>query len=170
MGGPGGERSSAVSAPSLSAAELDFLLRVLDLARSGKTGELAQAIESGVPVNLTNSAGDSALILAAYHCHGDTVQMLLERGADPERVNDGGQTALAAATFRRHVPIVSMLLAAGARPDTGSRSAREIATFFGLTEMAAVLNDSPAPAGPVRPAEYPVGADQAANREDESPG
>jgi ankyrin repeat protein len=92
-----------------------------------------------VPVNLTNGAGDTLLILAAYHRHVDLVRTLLDRGADHARVNDMGQTALAAAVFRRHRDIVTDLLRAGADPDLGSRSAVTIATFFDLPEMLALL-------------------------------
>jgi ankyrin repeat protein len=131
-----------MSAPELTADEVDFLLEVVDLARTGQTRSLAEAIEAGVPVNLTNAAGDTLLILAAYHCHLDTVEMLLDHGADSARINDRGQTALAAATFRRHGPIVTVLLAAGADPDAGERSARQIATFFSLADMVALLTTS----------------------------
>ena len=96
-----------MSAPVLSDAELDLLLQVLDLARSGQTSELAQFIYSGIPVNLSNSAGDSLLILAAYYCRPET------------------------------------LLVAAAHPDTGGRSARQIATFFRLNDMSALLDDYP---------------------------
>lgn len=133
--------------PPLSDAELSFLLQAVGQAREGHTAVLAQLISAGLPVNLTNGAGDSLLILAAYHCHADTVRMLLARGADTERVNDHGQTALAAATFRRHAAIVSMLLAAGADPYTGDRSALHVASFFGLTDMAALLGDQAPDAG-----------------------
>jgi ankyrin repeat protein len=130
-----------LSAP-LNVAELEFLHGVLNLARAGESTALAAAVDAGVPVNLTNAAGDSLLILAAYHCHPETVGILLARGADTERVNDNGQTALAAATFRRHLQIMRMLLAAGANPATGSRSAVQISEFFGLSELAAVLSDT----------------------------
>jgi ankyrin repeat protein len=128
-----------VNGPALTATELEFLHEVLDLARTGSTVALAAAIESGVPVDLTNGAGDSLLILAAYHCRPETVAMLVAHRADTERINDRGQTALAAATFRRDDQIVELLLAAGADPETGSRSARAVAAFFGLTDMTARL-------------------------------
>jgi hypothetical protein len=38
--------------------------------------------------------------LAAYHAHPDTVDALLQRGADIARTNDRGRTVLAAAVFR----------------------------------------------------------------------
>ncbi len=124
---------------NLTAEELDFLRGVLDLAREGKTQELAAVIERGVPVNLTGGSGDSLVILAAYHEHPETVRMLLERGADPNRVNDRGQTALGAAVFRRSAPSVTLLLDHGAEVHAGGRSAAEIAEFFRLDEMAALL-------------------------------
>jgi uncharacterized protein len=123
----------------LNAAELDFLHGLLDLARAGAIEQLAAAIDAGVPVNLTSASGDSLLILAAYHDHPETVRALLDRGADPARVNDRGQTALGAAVFRRSAESVQALLAAGADPDGGGRTAAEIAEFFELPEMAALL-------------------------------
>jgi ankyrin repeat protein len=129
-------------AGELSDEELAYLQGVLDLAREGRTDELADAIERGVPVNLTGGTGDSLLILAAYHDHPATVRMLLERGADAGRVNDRGQTALGAAVFRRSTESVTLLLEHGADPDAGGRSAVEIAAFFELHEMAALLERS----------------------------
>jgi uncharacterized protein len=126
-------------ADPLSAEELDFLHSLLDLARHGATEQLVAAIDAGVPVNLTSPAGDSLLVLAAYHDHPETVRALLERGADVARVNDRGQTALGAAVFRRSTESVRALLAAGADPDGGGRTANEIAEFFDLPEMAALL-------------------------------
>jgi uncharacterized protein len=123
----------------LSDDELAFLQSVLDLARQGRGAELADAVERGVPVNLSGGSGDTLLILAAYHDHPATVRMLLERGADPNRVNDRGQTALGAAVFRRSRESVALLLQHGADPHAGARSAVQIAEFFDLPEMAALL-------------------------------
>ena len=123
----------------LTDEELAFLHSMFDLARDGRTDELATAVDHGVPVNLTTSSGDTLLILAAYHDHPDTVAMLLAHDADVARVNDRGQTALGAAVFRRGAASVTALLEAGADPDAGGRSATEIARFFDLPEMAALL-------------------------------
>lgn len=127
----------------LTASELEFLHSVLDLARKGDSARLSALIDQGVPVNLTSAGGDTLLILAAYHDHPATVEMLLEHGADTSRVNDRGQTALAAAVFRRSVPSVTAMLARGADPDEGERSATQIARFFGLDDMARLLEDRP---------------------------
>lgn len=130
---------------ALSDEEIGFLLEVLDLARQGRTDRLAELLDAGVPVNLTNAAGDSLLILAAYHGQPETVRLLLDRGADTARVNDRGQTALAAAVFRQDAGIVEALLAAGADPCHGGRSAVEVARFFGLQEMLRLLGQPPSP-------------------------
>jgi ankyrin repeat protein len=128
---------------ALTAEELAFLQAALDLARGGDTAELGDLIERGLPANLTNSSGDTLLILAAYHGHAGTVQLLLNRGADHARVNDRGQTALGAAVFRRSAAAVQALVAAGADPGLGRMSGRAVATFFGLPEMLALLDAAP---------------------------
>lgn len=127
---------------ALTEEELAFLASLFDLARAGEVEQLAEAVDAGVPVNLTNEVGDTLLILAAYHNHPDTVRALLDRGADTARVNDRGQTALGAAVFRRCERAVDDLLAAGADPALGPRSALDIARFFDLPEMLAILHRS----------------------------
>jgi uncharacterized protein len=123
----------------LSPDELAFLQSTFDLARAGDVQTLVGYLDAGVPVNLTNCAGDTLLVLAAYHVHSDLVRELLARGADHARVNDRGQTALASAVFRRHRGIVTDLLDAGADPHRGDRSAVVIATFFELPDMLELL-------------------------------
>ena len=125
-------------AEDLTAEELAFLQSAFELARAGDL-QLVAHVDAGLPVDLTNSAGDTLLILAAYHRHAELVRALLERGADHDRVNDRGQTALGAAVFRRHAGIVTDLLDAGADPHLGGRSAVDVATFFELPEMLDLL-------------------------------
>jgi ankyrin repeat protein len=123
----------------LTDEELQFLLSAVEMARTGETDQLAALLDAGLPVNLTNAAGDSLLILAAYHGHSRIVSMLLERGADSARINDRGQSALAAAAFRRSEQNVRALLEAGADPDLGNPSARQITAFFELDDMRELL-------------------------------
>ena len=113
--------------------------KVFTLAREGDAALLQAYIDEGVPANLTNGKGDTLLILAAYHEHLDSVRVLLGRGADPDRVNDNGQTALGSAVVRKAGDIVTALLDAGADPDAGHQSAPDIARFFALDEMLALL-------------------------------
>ena len=123
----------------LTPDELAFPQSAFELAREGAADQLVQYVDQGLPVNLTNSSGDTLLILAAYHKHEELVRALLERGADHARVNDRGQTALAAAVFRQETGIVTALLDAGADPELGPKSAVAIAEFFDLPDMLALL-------------------------------
>jgi ankyrin repeat protein len=130
----------AADEAGLDEETLAYAHRMFDLARSGRTAELAAEVDAGLPVNLTNGRGDTLLILAAYHDHPDTVAALLARGADHARLNDRGQSALAAATFRRSARAVRALLDAGADPALGRQSALATAAFFDLPEMRELLS------------------------------
>ncbi|NKE09667.1 MULTISPECIES: ankyrin repeat domain-containing protein [Kocuria] len=125
--------------PELSPQELELLQSMFDAARDGRTQYLASAVDQGVPVNLTNSKGDTLLNLASYHEHPETVAALLERGADTERVSDMGFTALICAVFRGNQAITQMLLEAGARQDTGHHHAQAVAREFGRTAVLELL-------------------------------
>lgn len=110
---------------------LDLVSHLFDLAREGNSAELGAYLDAGAPVNLTNTKGDTLLMLAAYHGHEATVVELLVRGADPNRANDRGQTPLGAAVFKNTPAIANRLLEANADPHAGSPSAIETAHFFG---------------------------------------
>ena len=51
----------------------------LEAARQGDTERLQSMLEHGLPVNLSNTEGNSLLMLAAYNDHPKTVTLLLER-------------------------------------------------------------------------------------------
>jgi ankyrin repeat protein len=87
-------------------------------------------------MNLTNTKGDTLLMLATYHGHEPAVDELLKRGADPDRSNDRGQTPLAAAVFKNAPGIVELLSEANADPQAGHPSALETARFFQRVELA----------------------------------
>ena len=114
---------------------VEFATKVFMLARSGAADELIAYVDAGVPANLTNDKGDSLLMLAAYHGHGETVRALLARGADPERPNDRGQRPLAGAVFKNEPDVVRALLEAGADPHAGQPSAIDTARMFGNAEF-----------------------------------
>lgn len=120
---------------------------MLDLARAG-AGELLDLVDAGVPVNLTDAAGNSLLMLAAYHGHAALTAGLAERGAPVNVVNDRGQTPLAGAVFKGEAAVVAVLVAAGADPDLGQPSARATAAFFGRADLAGLLDEPGAPGRP----------------------
>jgi len=115
---------------------MDLAARLFDMARDGDVASLAAYFDAGVPVNLTNTNGDTLVMLAAYHGHHAAVAELIERGADVDRHNKRGQTPLAGAVFKNETTIVDLLLEAGADPLAGSPSALETARYFERTELA----------------------------------
>ncbi|TDD36432.1 ankyrin repeat domain-containing protein [Actinomadura sp. KC06] len=123
----------------------ELATRLFEMARAGRTAELAEYVDAGVPVNLSNDKGDTLLMLAAYHGRAETVRALAARGADPERANDRGQRPLAGAVFKREADVVRALLDAGADPRAGSPSALDTARMFGAAEFLAWFDETPPP-------------------------
>ena len=119
--------------PDPGAVELAH--RLLDRARDGDTVQLAAYVDAGAPVNLTDAAGNTLVMLAAYHGHAETVAALISRGADVDRLNDRGQSPLAGALFKGENDVCLLLINADADLDAGSPTARETATMFGRTDL-----------------------------------
>jgi uncharacterized protein len=111
----------------------DLAGRLFDMARNGDAETLAAYLDAGVPVNLTNSAGDTLVMLASYHGHPDVVRLLTARGAEVDRPNDRGQTPLAGAVFKGEDDVVRLLADAGADPHAGNPTAVATAQAFGQT-------------------------------------
>ena len=139
--GDGQDMTDAASRVDDGAAAAIALAHALfDAARQGDSATLVRYLDAGVPFTLTNTAGDSLLMLAAYNGHPAIVRDLLARGADPDRANDREQTPLAGAVFKGHTDVVRLLVDAGADPETGSPSARAAAGMFGRTELVALFD------------------------------
>lgn len=102
-----------------------------DFAREGRTEDLADFLDHGVPVDLQDGDGNSLLMLAAYNGQGETVAMLLERGADANLRNSRDQSPVAGAIFKGEDAIVALLVAAGADLNAGTPTARQAAQLFG---------------------------------------
>ncbi len=107
----------------------------MDMARDGRTADLVEFLDHGFPLDLQDPAGNTLLMLAAYHGHLDTVTTLVARGADVDRRNDRGQAPVAGAMFKGEDEVVRALVAAGADLDAGSPTARETAGVFGQQHL-----------------------------------
>ena len=107
----------------------------MDLARDGRTAELLEFVDHGLPVDAQDEAGNTALMLAAYHGHPETVRALVERGADVNRRNNRDQSPIAGALFKGEDQVVTVLRAAGADLDAGTPSARAAAEMFGRAHL-----------------------------------
>jgi ankyrin repeat protein len=126
--------NSAPDEETLALAE-----KLFQAARDGDTGLLRAYLGAGAPASMTNAAGDSLLMLAAYHGHAETVQLILGHGAEADKANDRGQTPLAGAAFKGYTDVAKILLDAGADPDAGTPSARAAAQMFARTEILNLL-------------------------------
>jgi ankyrin repeat protein len=124
---------------TLETEVLDLAARIFDWARSGDAATLAAYLDAGVPANLTNTNGDTLVMLAAYYGHESLVAALIARGADVNRHNNRGQTPLAGAVFKNDTTIIELLLSAEADPLAGSPSALETARFFEREELTRQL-------------------------------
>jgi ankyrin repeat protein len=104
---------------------------VMDLARDGKTAELSEFLDHGIGVDEQDDAGNSLLMLAAYHGRVDTVKLLLSSGANPDLRNQRDQSPITGALFKGESEIVGLLKEDGADLDAGTPTARQAAKMFG---------------------------------------
>ncbi|SOC57868.1 ankyrin repeat domain-containing protein [Ornithinimicrobium cerasi] len=124
-----------MSEPPVDPETVDLAHALFDMARQGRTAQLAAYVDAGAPVDLADPAGNTLLMLAAYHGHADLVQELARRGADVDRLNDRRQSPLAGAVFKGEPQVVAALLGLGADPDAGTPTARDTAQLFGRPDL-----------------------------------
>ena len=109
---------------------IELAHQLFDWARQGQAERVAAYVDAGAPVDLADPAGNTLLMLAAYHGHAALVGALAQRDADVNRLNDRGQSPLAGAIFKAEPDVVAVLLEHGADPDAGHPTARATAEMF----------------------------------------
>jgi len=138
-------------------------MQMFDLARQGDQILLAY-LSAGLPSDLTNSKGDTLLMLAAYHGHASIVSALLDpsklppaptptststsaptpprqlKPANPNSLNARGQSPIAGAVFKGYDEVVKILIEGGADPEAGQPSAVDTAKMFGRWEDGRTVN------------------------------
>jgi|GEM_PF-2365874 len=121
-------------------------------AFGGDASKVRYLLEKGVNVNARArpsmkgeiSSGVTALITASVRGHLDTVQVLLEHGADVNAQDNTGSTALILAACYGHADIVRALLDHGADPNVhkeGSTTALMYACSYCSVDMVRMLLD-----------------------------
>ena len=94
---PGGNAASSdasAGAPQVQKALDPSLARALrDAARMGNAREVENLVNQGVPVDARDTAGRTALMIAALNGHTAAVQKLLALGAQTALVDGDGLTA-----------------------------------------------------------------------------
>ena len=106
-----------------------------DFAREGRTDELLEFLDHGLPVDTEANDGNTLLMLAAYHGRAETVRALVGRGADVDRRNARDQSPVAGALFKGEDEVVEVLVGAGADLDAGTPPARAAAALFGREHL-----------------------------------
>ncbi|EGG04918.1 uncharacterized protein MELLADRAFT_30570, partial [Melampsora larici-populina 98AG31] len=114
----------------LSSDTINFAHKMFDGARSGDLNLLQAAIEAGLPVDLTNSSGNTLLMLSSYAGHLELVKYLISKQSNPNRLNDRGQSPLSGAIFKNFRSIAIALLEAGADPKLGQPNAIDCAYMY----------------------------------------
>jgi hypothetical protein len=109
----------------------------MDLAREGRTSELMEFLDHGLPVDVADREGNTLLMLAAYHGQAETVEALIARGADVDRRNHRDQSPVAGAIFKGEEAVVRALVASGADLDAGTPTGRATAGMFGREHLLA---------------------------------
>lgn len=114
----------------------DFASKLFNFAREGDMA-LAEYIDQGVDVNMSNQDGNSFLMLASYSGHPELVDALIARGADVNKANNRFQTPLAGVIFKKEDAIIEALFEAGADPFIGTPNAVDTARMFGRDDLVA---------------------------------
>ncbi|MGM3172931.1 ankyrin repeat domain-containing protein [Dickeya lacustris] len=110
-----------------------------DAARSGNNAMMAEFIRAGYNLNTADEKGYSAVILAAYHGHDDTLALLLAHGADPCQQDKRGNTALMGAIFKGELKIAQRLMAATCNPNLRNHVGQTAAMYASLFQRSEIL-------------------------------
>jgi ankyrin repeat protein len=100
----------------------DRISNFFSAAESGDTSKVAESLNQGIEINVTDEHGQTALMLAADEGHVDTVKLLLKNRASLDLQNRLGGTALMLASFNGHLEVVTELLKAGADVNAKSKN------------------------------------------------
>jgi len=80
-------------------------------------------------------------MLAAYHGHLSTTQLLIDNGGDINRVNGRGQSPLAGVVFKGFDDVAKLLFEKGADIRAGMPSALDCAYMFRRREVLKVFGE-----------------------------
>jgi hypothetical protein len=135
----------ALAVPSLAQAaetlQEHYRALYFDAAREGRADLLAGLIKSGMGVDVRDSSGFTALILAAYDGQPAAVDLLLRNGADPCAADLKGNTALMGVAFKDELDIAERLVAhcdVNMRNHEG-QTAVMMAALFGHADIVRLL-------------------------------
>ena len=110
----------------LSFIEIDpeLVQSFIHAAWYGDVSKVVDMVEAGMPVDILDEDGWTALMTAACNNRTDVVRYLLANGANVNKQNRFGETALHDASINNHTDVISVLLQHGASRDIKSNDGR----------------------------------------------
>ena len=89
----------------------------MNAVNNGDVSKVVEMVEAGMPVDITDEYGRTALMAAALNRRTDVVRYLLDKGANVNEQDSLGKTALHEASLRNNTDVTRMLLQHGAIKD-----------------------------------------------------
>ncbi|QFI37422.1 ankyrin repeat domain-containing protein [Moritella marina ATCC 15381] len=111
-------------------------------ARTGDDEVVIEFLNAGLPIDIKNHKGYTALMIATYNGNRSIVNTLIKRGTDVCAEDNKGNTALMAAIFRAEFTIAKMLLKSDCdanQQNKAGQTAVMYATLFGRKELRSLL-------------------------------
>ena len=137
------EPQSPVTEQSTAQSQYDSLLAYyFAAARTDDTAVITQFVDAGIPINSYNNKGYTALMIATYHGNKNTVNTLLQLGANACLEDNRGNTALMAAIFRGEFSIAKTLVGLdcdNAHQNKAGQTAEQFAQTFGQQKVLDLL-------------------------------
>ena len=113
----------------------ELMNRFIDAARFNNVSTITDMLNIGMPVDIANERGKTALMFAASKGHTDVVRLLLQKGADVNKACPRGWTALHEAGYSKNCDVIRELLQQGAsRGMQSDRGATPADLAYGVTK------------------------------------
>lgn len=109
-----------------------------DAARIGNNEVVDTFVSQGFPIDQRNTQSYTALMVAAYQGHRETVRLLLDSGANACLQDKRGNTALMGALIKREIGIAKDLYQADCSPELCNKAGlnlKEFAEIYGQSNV-----------------------------------
>ncbi|WP_041056518.1 ankyrin repeat domain-containing protein [Vibrio owensii] len=109
-----------------------------DAARIGNNEVVDTFVSQGFPIDQRNTQSYTALMVAAYQGHRETVRLLLDSGANACLQDKRGNTALMGALIKREIGIAKDLYQADCSPELRNKAGlnlKEFAEIYGQSNV-----------------------------------
>ncbi|GAL09714.1 AnkB protein [Vibrio astriarenae] len=113
-------------------------------ARVGNNEVVERFVSQGFPIDQRNTQSYTALMVAAYQGHSETVRLLLDSGANACLQDKRGNTALMGALIKREIGIAKDLYQADCSPELRNKAGlnlEEFAKIYGQSNVFKALQN-----------------------------